>query len=409
MKKRLLLAATVLFAVSAMAQKNKAYFREVSGTHNVNVLNNDKKEDAPKPRKVFKTDYTGIDVPTSAEQFKKEWYNEPLSQGNTGTCWSFSTTSYLETEVYRLTKQKIKLSEMYTVYWEYVEKARYFVKTRGASFFGEGSEADAVTRIWKKYGVVPAEAYRGIADTAKKMHDHSKMYEEMLAYLNSVKQSNAWNEEAVIATIKSILNVYMGEPPTKVKVNANKELSPLEYLKNVLKLNLDDYVCFMSLMESPYYEQCEYKVPDNWWHSDTYYNIPLDEYMAIAKKAIRSGYTIILGGDVSEPGLESNNQCAIVPTFDIPSEYIDESARQMRFTNSTTGDDHGIHVVGYLEKNGKDWYLIKDSGSGSRRNFKDKNNIGYYYFHEDYLKLKILDFMVHKDVAKEVLDKFKKK
>ena len=48
--------------------------------------------------------------------------------------------------------------------------------------------------------------------------------------------------------------------------------------------------------------------------------------------------------------------------------------------------------------------LIKDSGAGSR-NAGDK---GYYFYHEDYVKLKIMDFMVHKDMFKDYLSKFNK-
>jgi bleomycin hydrolase len=66
-----------------------------------------------------------------------------------------------------------------------------------------------------------------------------------------------------------------------------------------------------------------------------------------------------------------------------------------------------MHLVGYLEKDGKDWYLIKDSGAGSRNCGKESKNFGYYFMHEDYIKLKIMDIMVHKDVAKDIISKFK--
>jgi bleomycin hydrolase len=110
-----------------------------------------------------------------------------------------------------------------------------------------------------------------------------------------------------------------------------------------------------------------------------------------------------IGGDTSEPGLEGHAGIAVVPTFDIPSSYIDENSRQFRFSNGTTTDDHLIHLVGYAEKDGKDWYLIKDSGSGSRNN----THPGYYFYHEDYLKLKIMTLFLHKDAAREILAKFR--
>lgn len=354
-----------------------------------------------KPERKMRMDFTGLDLPKTTSEFTSFWRTPPISQGESGMCWAFSTVSFFESEIYRLTKREIKLSELYTVYWEYVEKARRYVQERGDSEFGQGSEANAVPRIWKLYGTLPAEAYTGMR-VGQNFHGHEALFQEMRDYLNSLKTSHAWNEEAAVATIKSILNHYLGEPPASILVDGMK-MTPREYLEKVVKLNLDDYVVFLSLLEKPYYQQVEYEVPDNWWHSKQYYNIPLDEYMKILKRAIRKGFTMALGGDTSEPGLEGHAGVAVVPSFDIPAAYIDENARQMRFSNSTSTDDHGIHLVGFKETSGGDWYLIKDSGSGSRNN----SHPGYYFYHEDYVKLKMLDFMVHKDAADDILKKFK--
>ena len=216
------------------------------------------------------------------------------------------------------------------------------------------------------------------------------------------------NEAEVIATVKDIMKHYMGEPPTKINVN-NTSYTPLEYMDKVLKIRTDDYADVLSYMQQPYWKQVEYEVSDNWWHSKEYYNIPLTDFMDIIKKSIKAGYTLSIGGDVSEAGfLAREANAAIVPAFDIPSAAIDENARQFRFSNETTTDDHGMHLVGYMEKDGVTWFLIKDSGSGSRTGGKENNkNFGYYFFHEDYVKLKMMDFMVHKDMLKDLLSKFK--
>jgi len=58
--------------------------------------------------------------------------------------------------------------------------------------------------------------------------------------------------------------------------------------------------------------------------------------------------------------------------------------------------------VGYMEKDGVDWYLIKDSAAGSR----NTGDQGYYFYHKDYVKLKMMDFMVHKDAVENLLKKF---
>lgn len=348
----------------------------------------------------FKMDFTGYDLPKSIDEFTYHWHNDPISQGWTGTCWCFSTTSFLESEIYRIHEKKVKISELYTVYWEYVEKARRYVKNRGNSLFAEGSQAGAVLRMMKKYGAVPAEEYTGLLN-GRKFHDHHLIFKEMKQYLESVKRDNAWNEQQVIQTIKEILNYHLGTPPNVITVNGTN-ITPKEYLNEVLEINPDDYVDIMSLMKPGYWKQTLYDVPDNWWKDSSYYNIPLNDFMENIINTIENGYTLFIGGDVSESGYNSFKEVAMIPSYDIPADYIDQYARQFRFSNKTTTDDHGIHLVGYKIIGDEYWFLIKDSGSGSRNG----NNKGYYFYHQDYIKLKMMNFMVHKDAVKEILQKF---
>ncbi|MFZ1518876.1 MAG: C1 family peptidase [Ignavibacteriaceae bacterium] len=407
MKSYLSFIVLIIFISSSFINpqtKNKALFEEPKSgffkeiQKGIDEFKNPTKE----KKKILKLDFSGMDLPKSKDEFKSYWHNDPISQGNTGTCWSFSTTSFFESEVYRLTGKKVQLSPIYTAYWEYVEKVKEFVRTRGKSIVEEGSEANAVTRIYKMYGAVPATVCTGLLP-GQVYHDHSDMIKEIQTYLQNVKTINAWNEDEVVAVTKSILNHYLGEPATEVDVDGIK-YTPKEYLTNYLKLNVDDYVDVLSYMQQPYWQQVEYEVPDNWWHNKDYYNVPLEDFMKVLKNAIKNGYTLAIGGDVSEAGYDSWTKCAIIPSFDIPSEYIDENSRQFRFSNETTTDDHGIHLIGYEELDGKTWFLIKDSGAGSR-NTGDK---GYYFYHEDYVKLKIMDFMVHKDMFKDYFTKFNK-
>ena len=297
----------------------------------------------------------------------------------------------------------MRFSEMYTVYWEYVEKALGYVRSRGNQEFGEGSQANAVLRAWKNHGVVPEKDYTGLLN-GQPFHDHSKLFEELDSYLKSVKASNAWDEKAVENTVRSILDHYLGTPPEKIDVNG-KQMPPEDYFKQVVKLNLDDYVALVSFSDRPFYTWVEYNVPDNWWHSKEYFNVPLNEFMDAIKTAVRSGYTMEIWGDVSEPGIDGHAGIAVIPSFDIPSQYIDDNARIFRFYNQTTGDDHGIHLIGYTQKDGNDWYLIKDSGSGSRNN---GTHPGYYFYSSDYVKLKMLGVMMVKSAIPQIVGKMPK-
>ncbi len=417
MKRNLIGLLILLLSFGAMAQNNvsKGKIEVVEGGKGFyyeSILKDvravDEQLQEKEPYKRFVMDQSGMDLPNDASLYTTAWCQPTISQGNGGTCWCFSTSSFYESEIYRTTGKQVKLSEMYTVYWEYVEKARRFIEKRGDSNFDEGSEGNAVARIMKQYGAVPESAYTGLLH-GRKFHTHAKMMEEMKGFLNSMKSSNAWNMEYGLATIKDIMNHYIGVPPSEFKVEG-KTYSPMSYMKDYLELNPDDFVEILSYKQEPYWEQVEYKVPDNWWHSKDYYNVPLDVFMDIVKSAIKNGYTMSIGGDVSETGFNRETNCAMVPDYDIPSDYINEDARQFRFSNGTTTDDHGMHLIGILENykgSGKDWFLIKDSSSGSRNVGEDDPKFGYYFFHEDYIKLKMMGFTIHKDAVKDILQKFK--
>ncbi len=403
----LLIAGTVLIApaqaqAQAQEHRDKVLF-EVEKDAKLDGIRAELRKKSEEPeKKTMWVDFATIDAPKGLSAFTQVFHQPSICQGLSGMCWCFSTTSFLESEAYRLTQRKLRFSVMHSVYWEYVEKARGFVRSRGKSVFGEGSQGAAVMRAWKEHGVIPLEAYTGLQD-GRQNYDHAPLFKELKAYLDGVKASNAWNEEQVVSTVRAILDHYLGAPPATVQVEG-KTLTPQEYLAQVVRLNPDDYVEFVSFLGKPAWERTEYEVPDNWWHGKEYLNIPLDAFMGAFKGAIQKGYSLAIAADMSEPGYSIGGPgLAVVPTWDIPASHIDAAARQFRFQNGSTTDDHGLHVVGFTQRHGQDWFLVKDSWSSSW----NSEHPGYYFYREDYVKLKVLAFMVHKDAVKELLAKVK--
>ena len=66
------------------------------------------------------------------------------SQGNTGTCWSYSASSFIESEIFRNTGEMIDISEMYNVRQTYPLKAWNYVMRQGKTQFSEGGLAHDV-------------------------------------------------------------------------------------------------------------------------------------------------------------------------------------------------------------------------------------------------------------------------
>ena len=353
-----------------------------------------------KERQILTGDFSAIKKPVM-EDFKTNVFHfDPVRQDTTGTCWAFSTISFFESDIYRQNKKKVKLAEMYVVYWDYVEKARRFIQEKGHSLVAQGSESNSALNRIREYGIVPHEVYTGLINGQTK-HNHDPMAQEIVDYLDFCKDHEYWDEEIAISNVKNIMNKYIGVPPERFEYQG-KTYTPITFRDEFCQLNPDDYVDFMSTLQIDFYTKGEYKVPDNWWHSKDYYNIPLDDFYKVIKTSIQNGYSMVIGGDVSEPGKYGEGDIAVIVPWDLPEKSINQSSREFRFYNKTSTDDHGIHLIGFTHKFGHDWFLIKDSGSSSHSG-KYK---GYYFFRDDFVKLKMLSFTIHKDAVKDILNKF---
>jgi bleomycin hydrolase len=352
---------------------------------------------------VLTMDFSAVEHPASVADCNPVFHTPPIRQDTTNTCWCFSGLSFVESELHRLSGRSIKLSEMYVVYWEYVEKVRRWVREKGNSEFGEGSEQEAVLLRMKRYGIVPESDYTGLLNGQVK-HNHVKLFRELQNFLGYLKQNDLWDEDYAAANARLILDRHLGRPPETILADG-KRMTPKEFLEKNLRFPVDDYASFQSCMTDTFHTRGEFKVPDNWWHGVEYWNVPIDEWLDALTGAIRNGYSIAIGGDVSESGKDNDCGLAVIPSYDIPDSLIDQSSRELRITNATTGDDHGIHVIGTVRAGGHDWFLIKDSGSGANNGpFK-----GYSFYRDDFVKLKMLTFLVHRDAVKDLLRKCEKR
>ncbi len=314
-------------------------------------------------------------------------------QALTGTCWSFATTSFIETEALRLGKKEYDLSEMFFVYHTYLQKAQDYVMFHGKANFSEGGQAHDVLNVVKEFGIVPESAYKGIAYDLP-FHNHAEMVEN----LTSIVENAAKKEKVLLPpwylAFKSVLDSYLGVPPVNFKVG-EKEFNPKSFNEIEIGFKPEDYVEFTSYTHHPFYELFDLEIPDNWSH-DRYMNVPIDDMMRIIDNAIDNGYSIDWDGDVSEDNFEKGYKTgkAILREKDITriQDQGFQRYRQKTFENYTTTDDHLMHIVGTAkDKDGRLFYLTKNSW-GNYNGFG-----GYLYMSKEYVKLKGLAILVHKD------------
>lgn len=328
-----------------------------------------------------------------------------VKQQRGGTCWSFSTVAFLESEVLRSNPalrealdeadEELDLSEYYVVYWAYVEKAREYARRGGeGARFTDGGLSHDVTWIVSRYGIVPESSYVVV-------DDYDLMRAELDAVLEARAASADWSEEAVVAEVRSVLDRHLAPPPQTISVDG-RSMTPMEYAASYLGIDPAEYWELTSYTDLPPYGRGELDVPDNWWDYDGYYNLPLSEWTGTLNRALDGGYPVVLDTDWSDRGASWNGAgLAVVHPELLADRPIDQTSRQQELEDERTTDDHLVLAVDHRVLDGEDWYLIKNShGEGSGRR-------GYVWMRGDWVAMRVLAYMVHRDaVAGETMSRF---
>ena len=327
------------------------------------------------------------------------------AQGSSGTCWSYATNSYLESEMIRMGKQPVELSQIFSARNAYVEKGKNYVRMHGAVTLGDGGALHDVTNMYKKYGAVPQEVYTGLnyGTSKNKFAEMAALTEGLLAA--AVKNPNGELTPNWEKAYTAVLDSYLGQVPHSF-VFKGKTYTPQSFAKEVVGINADDYVEISSFTSAPYYTKTMLMVPDN-WSFDLVHNVKMNELTETIDHALKNGFTVAWATDVSEKGFSWKNGVAYIPTkkaddmsaeekaemFNGPKAELEitEEMRQVAFDNYNTTDDHGMHIVGLAkDQDGKDYYIVKNSW-GTTNDYK-----GYLYATKNFVKYKTTAIMVHK-------------
>lgn len=334
-------------------------------------------------------------------------------QGSSGTCWSYSGNSFLESEMIRLGKQPVEISQIFTAYYTYLEKAKTFIKLHGDQAQGEGGQLHDVLTIFRKYGAVPREVYTGLREgqTRNNFSEMSTIIQGMNENIvKSKKITPTWQ-----TAFTGVMNAYLGVPPQSFQYKG-KTYTPRTWADQVIGINPDNYVGISSFKEHAYYKPFVLLIPDN-WSFESFYNVQMNDLTSIIDNALQNGYTVAWASDVSEKYFSWKNGVAFVPEKDMEKMSKEELAdlfngpkteakttedqRQAAFDDYSTTDDHGMHIVGMVkDQNGKEYYIVKNSW-GESNDYK-----GYLYVTKEYVRFKTISILLHKDgIQKEIRSK----
>ena len=355
----------------------------------VSVLGQAAPQQAAEPEAFFDDvhapNWLGTDIPHTS-----------IKRQRGGSCWSFSTVAMLESEALRTNETlaeslaaanlELDLADYYPVYWAYVEKAREYARRGGENArFTDGGLSHDVTWLVAEYGIVPESEFAVV-------EDYGAMRTELNAVLERHEQSGDWDEATVVSEVREVLDRHLAPPPETITVNG-RSMTPVEYATDYLGLDPTAYWEITSYTDLPMYGRGELDVPDNWWDYEGYFNVPLEDFRRVTNTALDAGFPVVFDMDWGDPGASWNGAgLAVLPPEAAPGGP-DQALRQTDFETGRTTDDHLVLAVDRRVVDGHDWYLIKNShGTGSGRR-------GYVWVRGDYMALRVLAIMVHRDAV----------
>lgn len=351
------------------------------------------------------------------------------NQARSGTCWDYSTLAFFESEILKKTKKNIDLCEMFVANKDYMDRAILKVRMHGDAQFAQGGSAYDVFYVLKNYGICPEDAMplpgTMYGDTLNNFNQFFKVmepYVDAIAKSESKKLNQTWK-----VGFQGILDAYLGKCPETFTYEG-KTYTPKTFA-NSLGLNWDDYVSITSYTHYPFYTEFPIEVQDN-WRQGLSWNLPIDEMARIIDNAVRNGYTVAWGGDVSEDGFTRNGLALLYDEkgeslegsdmakwlklssyekmnklselgINAPEMTPTQEKRQEEYDNWTLTDDHGMLIYGIAkDQNGKEYYMVKNSW-GETGKYK-----GTWYMSKNYIVAKTMDYMVNKNaIPKDIRKK----
>ena len=324
----------------------------------------------------------GITVPTP------QYCTSVKDQNMSSTCWSFSSTSLLESELMKMGKGKIDLSEMFIARYSMVRKIQRHLKMKGGNFFTPGGQFHDAVWVIKNFGLVPEEVYSGKGQ-GEFNHNHADMDTIFSWFVKDcVERGITELNEKQNAIVDSVLNHYLGPVPLEF-VYKGRTYTPHSFLEQYLGFNPDDYVEVTSYTHHPFYTK--FKLEDKYnWTGDDYYNVPLADFSRITDIALDNGYTVGWDGDAEDEYFDFAEGLAYMP------EKISnfQTQRQVAFQDQTTLLNHMMHIVGQTtDRSGGKWYYVKNSWGDYSNSLK-----GFLFMRDDYFKMRTVAIIVNKKI-----------
>ncbi|MDP4266188.1 MAG: C1 family peptidase [Bacteroidota bacterium] len=366
------------------------------------------------------------------------------NQKSSGRCWLFTSLNVFRPKVIeKLGLEDFEFSQNYLFFYDLLEKANLFLEgviaTKNKDMddktvewlfknpIGDGGQWSMFADIGEKYGLVPksvmAETFNSDNTSVMNSVLSRKLREDGLEirdmYTPKVKEEKFYKRKVeMLSEIYRILVISLGEPPEEFtwryktkdgKLSEPKKFTPKSFYKEVVGVNLKDYIMLMNDPTREYYKIYEVEFDRDMYDGQNwkYINLPMDDIKQIAKSSILGNDAMYFSCDVGKQ-LNTNDGYLDLNNYDYESLYGVKFGmnKTKRIKTFDSGSSHGMTLVGVdLDKDGSilKWQVENSWGA-------DKGNKGYLTMTDKWFDEYMFRLVVFKKyIPEKILDILKQK
>lgn len=362
---------------------------------------------------------------------------EIRNQKQSGRCWMFAALNLMEYKLCRKYNLKgFELSKNYTLFFDKLERCNYFldsiIRTLDEDLdgrlvshiltdpMGDGGQWDMIKNIIKKYGLVPSFAMKESVNSSATANLNNYLTKILRMYAKNLRDS--YKEEKDLEKLKKmqeeymkkiydVLSISLGTPPEKFDFEvrnegeefiSDKNLTPQEFLKKHVEVNLDDYISLINAptKDKPYFKSYTVDFLGNVMELNKvrYVNVPVEVMKDGILKQLKDGEPVWFGCDVAQFFYRkgANLDLSTLKIFDLLNVEYDLS-KEERLDYKESLMTHAMVFVGcdYDEENKKiNRYKVENSWG------KDAGDRGYLVMSDEWFD----EYMYQALINKKYLD-----
>lgn len=315
------------------------------------------------------------------------------NQKKSGRCWMFAALNFMRAKVIQdLNLETFELSQNYTLFYDKLEKANYFLENILATLdeptdgrliahlladpLGDGGQWDMLCNIIEKYGLVPKYVMPETAVSSATADMRNYMTKKMREYACRLRRAHREGataeqlraqKDAMLSESYRMLCICLGKPPKTFDFeyrdkdggfHRDTNLTPQEFYKKYIGISLGDYISVINAPteDKPYYRsytvQCLGNVAEG--RPVKYVNLPINELKKAAIAQLQSGEPVWFGCDCgqgsSREGMMDTKLYDVEDLFD--TTFPMTKAERLTYRESLM--DHAMTLQGVnLDENGK--------------------------------------------------------